>query len=358
MTIRRTNPRLQGLIGLGAAIDWFTRNGYFVAIPLNDSQPWDLIVEDEAGTVSRVQVKTTTCRSPAGNFVVSLVTAGGNQSFSTRKPFDKTQSELLFILTDDGHMYLLPCADVVPTRSLSLCAKYDAYRLTGPRQLVVGEGFEPSKAEPLRLQRNPFGHSGIPPGSDMVGGTSKPPQPSPAPSPTIVHQPTLEEEPPVADSSFDVVAEVEKQEVDNALNQASKEIATRFDFKNTEASIAWSGEKVVISANSEERVKAALDVFQSKLVKRKVSLKSLEFDEPKPGSRGHYSLEISLVEGIPSDKAKAMVKLIKTSKLKVQAAIQGDQLRISGKSRDDLQEVQAMLKANDQDLPLKFTNYK
>ena len=162
----------------------------------------------------------------------------------------------------------------------------------------------------------------------------------------------------MADSSFDVVAEVDKQEVDNALNQASKEIATRFDFKNTDAAIAWSGEKVTITANSEDRVKAALDVFQDKLVKRKVSLKSLEFDDAKPGSRGHYSLEISLVEGIGSDKAKAMVKLIKTSKLKVQAAIQGEQLRISGKSRDDLQEVQALLKANDQDLPLKFTNYK
>jgi hypothetical protein len=162
----------------------------------------------------------------------------------------------------------------------------------------------------------------------------------------------------VADSSFDVVAEVDKQEVDNALNQASKEIATRFDFKNTDASIAWSGEKVVISANSEDRVKAALDVFKDKLVKRKVSLKSFDYGEPKPGSKGHYSLDMTMVEGIPSDKAKAMVKIIKASKLKVQAAIQGDQLRISGKSRDDLQEVQAMLRANDQDLPLRFTNYK
>ena len=358
MTIRRSNPRLQGLIGLGAAIDWFTRNGYFVAIPLNDSQPWDLVVEDTAGVVSRVQVKTTTRRAPNGRFVVMLETAGGNQSFFTRKAFDNSKSELLFVLTDDGDRYVIPCSVIKTTRGLTLSGTYERYRDGAPQQLVVGGGFEPPKAEPSDLQSDPFGHSGIPPGSDMVGGRSKPPQPSPATSPSIFHQPTLEEEPPVADSSFDVVAEVEKQEVDNALNQASKEIATRFDFKNTEASIAWSGEKVVISANSEDRVKAALDVFQDKLVKRKVSLKSLEFDEPKPGSRGHYSLEISLVEGIPSDKAKAMVKLIKTSKLKVQAAIQGDQLRISGKSRDDLQEVQAMLKANDQDLPLKFTNYK
>jgi uncharacterized protein YajQ (UPF0234 family) len=162
----------------------------------------------------------------------------------------------------------------------------------------------------------------------------------------------------MADSSFDVVAEVDRQEVDNALNQAAKEIGTRFDFKGTDASIAWSGEQIAVSANSEDRVNAALDVLKDKLVKRKVSLKSLDYDEPKPGSRGHYRLEVSLVEGIPSDKAKAMVKLIKTSKLKVQAAIQGEQLRISGKSRDDLQEVQSLLRANDQDLPLRFSNYK
>ncbi len=162
----------------------------------------------------------------------------------------------------------------------------------------------------------------------------------------------------MADSSFDVVAEVDRQEVDNAINQASKEVAQRYDFKGTDASIAWSGEQIAVAANSEDRVGAALDVLKDKLVKRKVSLKSLEYDEPKPGSRGHYRLEISLVEGIPAAKAKALVKTVKASKLKVQAAVQGEQLRISGKSRDDLQEAQALLRANDQDLPLRFTNYK
>lgn len=162
----------------------------------------------------------------------------------------------------------------------------------------------------------------------------------------------------MADASFDVVAEVDRQEVDNAINQAAKEVGQRFDFKNTDARVAWAGDQIMIEANSEERVAAALDVLQSKLVKRKVSLKSLEYDAPKPGSRGHYRLEISLVEGIPTDKAKAMVKLIKASKLKVTPAIQGDQLRISGKSRDVLQETQALLRANDQDLPLRFTNYR
>ncbi|MEX2619825.1 MAG: YajQ family cyclic di-GMP-binding protein [Egibacteraceae bacterium] len=162
----------------------------------------------------------------------------------------------------------------------------------------------------------------------------------------------------MADSSFDVVAEVDRQEVDNAINQASKEVVQRYDFKGTDAEIGWSGEAVAITANSEERVMAALDVLKDKLVKRKVSLKSLDYDEPKPGARNSYRLEISLVNGIPSDKAKAMVKDLKGSKLKVQAAIQGEQLRISGKSRDALQDAQALLRQNDQDLPLTFTNYK
>lgn len=162
----------------------------------------------------------------------------------------------------------------------------------------------------------------------------------------------------MAENSFDVVAEVDRQEVDNAINQAAKEIAQRYDFKNTGASVAWSGDGIAILANSEERVMAALDVLQTKLVKRKVSLKALEYGEPKPGGKGNYRLDISLVNGIPTDKAKAMVKQIKASKLKVTPAIQGDQLRISSKSRDALQEVQALLRANDQGLPLRFTNYK
>jgi cyclic-di-GMP-binding protein len=162
----------------------------------------------------------------------------------------------------------------------------------------------------------------------------------------------------MAENSYDVVAEVDRQEVDNAINQASKEVAQRYDFKGTNARIAWSGEGIVVSAGSEERVGAALDVLKDKLVKRKVSLKSLEYGEPKPAGGGTYRLEVSLVEGIPTDKAKAMVKLIKASKLKVTPAIQGDQLRISSKSRDALQETQALLKANDQGLPLRFTNYK
>jgi uncharacterized protein YajQ (UPF0234 family) len=163
----------------------------------------------------------------------------------------------------------------------------------------------------------------------------------------------------MADASFDVVVETDRQEVDNALNQASKEVAQRFDFKGTGASIAWAGEGIVITANAEDRVLAALDVLKDKLVKRKVSLKALDYQQPKPAGGQNYRLDIDLVSGIPGDKAKALVKALKQSGLKkVQAAIQGEQLRITGKSKDDLQQAQAVLREHDQDLPLKFTNYR
>ena len=162
----------------------------------------------------------------------------------------------------------------------------------------------------------------------------------------------------MAEHSFDVVAETDRQEVDNAINQAAKEVAQRFDFKGTGATIAWAGDGIAVSANSEERVEAALDVLKEKLVKRTVSLKSLEHGAPRPGGKGTYRLDITLVDGIPQEKAKAMVKQIKASKLKVTPSIQGDQLRVSSKSKDALQECQELLRANDQDLPLRFTNYK
>lgn len=162
----------------------------------------------------------------------------------------------------------------------------------------------------------------------------------------------------MADSSFDVVAEVDRQEVDNAVNQASKELAQRYDFKGTDASIGWSGDNIVIGANSEERVNAALDVLQTRMIKRKLSQKALDVGEVTPAAKGHSRLEIGLVAGIPNDKAKALVKVIKDAKLKVTPAVQDDKIRVSAKSRDALQEVQALLRANDQGLPLSFTNYK
>jgi len=162
----------------------------------------------------------------------------------------------------------------------------------------------------------------------------------------------------VADSSFDVVSKVDRQEVDNALNQASKEIAQRYDFKNVGASLEWSGEAIVMTANSEERVKAVLDVFQSRLIKRGVSLKALEVGEPQASGK-EYKLAATLKEGLSSETAKKLTKQIRDEGPKgVKASIQGDELRVSSKSRDSLQEVIALLKKADVDAALQFVNYR
>jgi uncharacterized protein YajQ (UPF0234 family) len=160
----------------------------------------------------------------------------------------------------------------------------------------------------------------------------------------------------MADASFDVVVKVDRQELDNALNQAKREIGQRFDFKNTGTGIDWSGDEVVIVSKTEQRAQAALEVFKEKLVRRSVSLKALEAGEPKPAAGATYRIECRFVEGIPEDKGKALAKTIRQSKLKVQAQIQGDQLRVTGKTRDELQRAIALLKENDQGLALQFTN--
>jgi uncharacterized protein YajQ (UPF0234 family) len=163
----------------------------------------------------------------------------------------------------------------------------------------------------------------------------------------------------MADPSFDVVSKVDRQEVDNALNQAAKEISQRFDFRGTNASIEWSGELgVTIKADTEERAKAALEVFRDKLIKRSISLKALDAGEPKASGK-QYIIASTLRQGIDQDHARKIAKLVKDQGLKgVQAAIQGDQLRVSGKKKDDLQAVIAMLKSADLDVPLQFTNYR
>ena len=161
-----------------------------------------------------------------------------------------------------------------------------------------------------------------------------------------------------SESSFDVVSKVDRQEVDNALNQAAKEISQRYDFKNVGASIAWSGDDIVMKANSEDRVKAVLDVFQTKLVKRGVSLKAVDAGEPRPSGK-EYRIEASLKEGLSQENAKKISKLIRDEGPKnVKAQITGDELRVSGKSRDDLQAVIALLKGADLDVALQFVNYR
>jgi uncharacterized protein YajQ (UPF0234 family) len=164
-----------------------------------------------------------------------------------------------------------------------------------------------------------------------------------------------------SESSFDVVSKVDRQEVDNALNQAVKEIAQRYDFKGVGASIAWSGEKILMIANSEERVRAVLDVFQTKLIKRGISLKSLDTGDgdPKPSGK-EYRLEATVKEGLSSEIAKNVTKLIRDEGPKgVKTQIQGDEVRVSAKARDDLQAVIALLKgADDIDAALQFINYR
>lgn len=162
----------------------------------------------------------------------------------------------------------------------------------------------------------------------------------------------------MADSSFDIVSKVDHQEADNALNQARKEIEQRYDFKGTGASISWSGEQIVIVANSEERVNAVLDVFQTKLIKRGISLKSLESGEPVASGK-EYRLTSTLKDGISSENAKKIGKIIRDEGPKgVKSQIQGDELRVQSKSRDDLQAVIALLKGSDLDIDLQFINYR
>ncbi|MBQ1444722.1 MAG: YajQ family cyclic di-GMP-binding protein [Renibacterium sp.] len=159
------------------------------------------------------------------------------------------------------------------------------------------------------------------------------------------------------DSTFDVVSKVDKQEVANALNQAQKEIAQRYDFKGVGAEIDFSGENILLKANSEERVMAVLDVFESKLIKRGISLKSLDAGEPFASGK-EYRLEASIKEGIAQDIAKKITKLIRDEGPKsVKAQIQGDELRVSSKSRDDLQATMSLLKGFDE-ADLQFVNLR
>ncbi|MCT2007671.1 YajQ family cyclic di-GMP-binding protein [Micrococcus lylae] len=160
-----------------------------------------------------------------------------------------------------------------------------------------------------------------------------------------------------SDSTFDVVSKVDKQEVSNALNQAQKEIAQRYDFKGVGAEIDFSGEKILMKANSEDRVKAVKDVFESKLIRRGISLKSLDAGEPYASGK-EYRLEAGIKEGIDQPTAKKITKLIRDEGPKsVKASIQGDELRVSSKSRDDLQATIAMLK-DFEDADLQFVNFR
>jgi hypothetical protein len=160
--------------------------------------------------------------------------------------------------------------------------------------------------------------------------------------------------------SFDVVSKIEWAEFANALDQATREVAQRFDFKDTGTELEKLEQSVVIRSSTEDRARAALGVFQEKLIRRKVSLKHLDAGEPEPGPRGSTKIGVAIKEGIGTDKAREIVKLIKGSKLKVQAAIQESSVRVSGKKRDDLQQAIQLLKgkADELELDLQFVNFR
>ena len=163
----------------------------------------------------------------------------------------------------------------------------------------------------------------------------------------------------MADSSFDVVSKVDRQEVDNALNQAAKELATRFDFRGTDTRIEWSGnDAITITSSTEERAKAAVDVFKEKLIRRDISMK--EFDAGAPQASGKtFKVTGKLKQGIDSEHAKKITKMIRDEGPKnVKTQIQGDEVRVTSKKRDDLQAVIALLKQADLDVALQFVNYR
>ncbi|MBX3067311.1 MAG: YajQ family cyclic di-GMP-binding protein [Microbacteriaceae bacterium] len=162
----------------------------------------------------------------------------------------------------------------------------------------------------------------------------------------------------MADSTFDIVSKVDKMELDNALHQSQKEIAQRYDFKGVGADIDFSGEKVLIKANTEERVNAVLDVFESKLIKRGISLRSLDKGNPFASGK-EFRLEIAIKQGISSEDAKKIAKIIRDEAPKsVKSQIQGDELRVSSKSRDDLQATISLLKESKLEVDLQFVNFR
>lgn len=158
--------------------------------------------------------------------------------------------------------------------------------------------------------------------------------------------------------SFDVVSRVDLQEIDNALNQTRKETAQRYDLKDSKTEILWDQKDITVTSADDFKVKAVVDVLQSKLVKRNVPIKNLEYGTVESALGGRARQKITVQQGIETEKAREIVKLVKTSGIKVQAQIMDDEVRISGKKRDDLQEVMAHLRAADLGLAVQFVNFR
>ena len=158
--------------------------------------------------------------------------------------------------------------------------------------------------------------------------------------------------------SFDIVSKTEMQEVSNAIQQAQKELAQRFDFKGSKSSIELTAEEIVLVSDDEGKLRSVKDILESKLVKRGVSLKALDYAALEQAAGGTVRQKAKIVQGIEIEKAKAIVKAIKEAKLKVQASIQSDQVRVTGRAKDDLQKAMAVVKGKDFGIPLQFTNYR
>ena len=159
-------------------------------------------------------------------------------------------------------------------------------------------------------------------------------------------------------NSFDIVSQVDAAEVTNAINQTMKEVHQRFDFKGSAANVALEDKELVLSAEDETKLRNMNDILQQKLVRRGVPLKALSYGKTEPAAGGTVRQRVAIQQGIPQEKAKEIVRFIKDSKAKVQAAIQGDVVRITGKDRDTLQDIIAKLKAKDFDINMQFTNYR
>jgi len=160
------------------------------------------------------------------------------------------------------------------------------------------------------------------------------------------------------DFSFDIVSKTEMQEVTNAIQQAQKELAQRFDFKGSKSSIELTAEEIVLVSDDEGKLRSVKDILETKLVKRGVSLKAVDYAALEQAAGGTVRQKAKIVQGIEIDKAKAIVKAIKEAKLKVQASIQSDQVRVTGRAKDDLQKAMAVVKGHDYGIPLQFTNYR
>ncbi len=160
------------------------------------------------------------------------------------------------------------------------------------------------------------------------------------------------------ENTFDIVSRVDMQEVRNAVDQSIRELRTRFDFKGSKSDIVFDGEEILLVGDDEFKLKNVVDILETKMVKREINLKALRYGKIEPGAKDTVRQKVSLVQGLDKDRAKVITKLVKDSKLKVQVSIQGDQVRIIGKNRDDLQAIIQIIKDHDFDIPLQFVNYR